>query len=364
MASNRGKYGAAALAAGLIVIVIAGAGWWLGGRDIRPAPPAESVAAPVATQAALPRLHDARLGPFAPPIPDTPSAPVPSADAAQEKVSSDSMPPDMVAVTPSQALSPALSPVIHPPALPRNDTLPPPHAGQFPLIAIIIDDLGIAPAQVAAALALPAPMIMAVLPYARNAAQIAKTAREQGHEVLLHLPMEATNGQDPGPQALLAGLPPAIFSQRLAWNLSRLDGYAGVNNHMGSKLTQDPVAMSMLMAEIKRRGLLFLDSRTDARTIAASTARNMGVTTVQRDIFLDNMITPDAIRAQLHKTEAIARRNGFAIAIGHPHQVTLDVLSAWAAGLQARGLTLAPLFAITRLQPNIKHVVSLPPPGG
>lgn len=233
-----------------------------------------------------------------------------------------------------------------------------------PLIAIVIDDLGVAPGRVDAALALPAPVTMAVLPYARDAEAIARAARLRGHEVLVHLPMEADNGQDPGPQALLGSLPPEEFAARLAWNLSRFEGYVGINNHMGSRLTRNADAMAMLLTDLQRRGLLFLDSRTGGHTVAASTGRALGVTTLERDVFLDNVVAAENIRAQLRKAEETARRNGYAIAIGHPHALTLAVLAEWAAGLEARGFVLAPLSAVTRISKPLKQSVSLPPGGG
>ncbi|MGK2872689.1 MAG: divergent polysaccharide deacetylase family protein, partial [Alphaproteobacteria bacterium] len=119
-------------------------------------------------------------------------------------------------------------------------------------------------------------------------------------------------------------------------------------------------AMDVVMAQLKRRGLLFLDSRTARGTLAASTARMMGVTTLERDVFLDNVVTPEAIRAQLGKTEDAARSKGYAIAIGHPHTATVNALGLWAAGLEARGFKLVPLSTLTLLGPSTKHVVLLP----
>ena len=240
----------------------------------------------------------------------------------------------------------------------------PANPGHLPLIAIVIDDLGVAPARIQPAVHLPAAMTMAVLPYAHAAARAAAEARAMGHEVLVHLPMEADGEQDPGGQALLEGLTPQEFNRRVQWNLSRFEGYIGLNNHMGSRLTQDGAAMAMLMAEVRRRGLLFLDSRTAKHTLAASTARAQGVTALERDVFLDNEITPENVRAQLHKAEEIALRKGYAIAIGHPHPVTVEALAQWAVDLEARGFVLAPLSAIARLSLERKQLVSLPPAGG
>lgn len=246
----------------------------------------------------------------------------------------------------------------------RHAAAAPVNPRHLPLIAIVIDDLGIAPARIRPALMLPAPMTLAILPYAGNTASIASEARLLGHEVLAHLPMQADGAEDPGPEALLSALTPEEFTRRVDWNLSRFEGYAGVNNHMGSRLTRDGAAMTQLMAALRRRGLMFLDSRTAKDTLAASAARSAGVPTLERDIFLDNIRAPEHVRAQLAKTEQIARRRGYAIAIGHPHSVTVAALQQWAADLEARGFMLAPLSAIARLQTRGPRLVALPPPGG
>lgn len=316
------------------------------------------------------------LGPFAPPLPDGPferTSRLPGMEREQIKTQIKSARPMPPSAAPPKAPAIARPPIAaprqsggaaSPQAWMRHAAAAPVNPHHLPLIAIVIDDLGAAAARVDEALALPAPITLAVLPYARDAARIASAARARGHEVLVHLPMEAENAHSPGPQALSSALTPEAFAERLEWNLTRFSGYAGVNNHMGSRLTQNRAAMAMLMAQLKQRGLLFLDSRTAANTIAATTARLHGLTTLERDIFLDNEITPEMIRAQLDKTEATARRNGYAIAIGHPHSVTVAALQQWAADLEARGFMLAPLSAIARLQTRGPQLVALPPPGG
>lgn len=312
-----------------------------------------------------------RLGSFAPPLPEGPFArtaelpgalPVepltPEPAPVPERQTANIAPVKTLRARPAPA--PA-APAPQPQAWMRHAAAAPANPGRLPLIAIVIDDLGAANARIAPVLALPAPMTMAVLPYAPAAARAAHDARLGGHEVLVHLPMQADGAQDPGPGALLAGLGPEEFARRIAWNLSRLEGYVGVNNHMGSYLTQNPGAMAMLMAELGRRGLLFLDSRTAQRTVAARAARAAGMTALERDVFLDNEITPEHVRAQLRKAEEIALQKGHAIAIGHPHAVTIAALAEWAAGLEARGFLLAPLSAVARLDAERQQLVALPP---
>ncbi len=228
----------------------------------------------------------------------------------------------------------------------RYAAVAPANPDNLPVIAIVIDDVGLNTRRAQAALALPAPMTIAILPYSQNAAQLARDARALGHEVLLHLPMQAVGGENPGPEALLSSLGKEEFDRRLIWNLAQLDGYVGVSNHMGSLLTQDRVAMTSLFSVLRQRGLMFLDSKTAPRSVGASISRSMGLPTLTRDIFLDNVITPEHIRAQLQRLESTARRDGVAIAIGHPHDATVAELNAWALAVEARGFKLAPLTAL------------------
>lgn len=216
----------------------------------------------------------------------------------------------------------------------------------LPRIVVVIDDVGPNLAQAREAISLPPAVTLAILPYAENAAELAREARINGHEILVHLPMEPTNDADPGPEAMLADLPDAEFSRRLEWNLGRITDYVGVNNHMGSQLTQDPVAMQRVLSALKQRGLLFLDSRTIATTIAGDLSRAMQLPTLERDVFIDNDLAPDKIRRQLQQAEDIARAQGSAVLIGHPHKETLDVLRDWFDTLEARGFLLVPLTAV------------------
>lgn len=224
------------------------------------------------------------------------------------------------------------------PANPRN----------MPQIVVIIDDIGPNLTQAREAVALPAAVTLAILPYADYAAELAREARINGHEILVHLPMEPDNDADPGPQAMLADLPEAEFISRLNWNLAQIEGYVGVNNHMGSRLTQDPVAMQRILSVLKQRDLLFLDSRTIAATIAGDLSRAMQLPTLERDVFIDNELAADKIRQQLRRAEEIAQAQGSAILIGHPHRETLDVLRDWFSSLEGRGFQLVPLTAVLK----------------
>ncbi len=221
-------------------------------------------------------------------------------------------------------------------------------AGQ-PMIAVVIDDVGLDRPRSRRAMALPAPVTIALMAYADDAREQAAMARRGGHELLVHMPMEPGDGaENPGPNALLSGLPPGEFSRRLDWNLSRFAGYVGVNNHMGSKLTSDPAALTPVMAALKQRGLMFLDSRTTKETQALAVARRFGVPAVERHVFIDHDNAPAAVRASLVRAEELAQQNGFAIAIGHPRDATLDALEEWLLDVRRRGFAVVPLTAVVR----------------
>src|SRR5262249_4150109 len=153
----------------------------------------------------------------------------------------------------------------------------------------------------------------------------------EGHEILLHMPMQALSATRLGPMALTVDLAPDEIAHRLDWALARVPGRIGINNHEGSRFTADRAALGPVMQALARRHLFFLDSRTTADTQVVAMARARGVQTGSRDVFLDDVVTKDAVDAQLRALEAKARAQGAAIAIGHPHDVTLDAVAYWAA---------------------------------
>ncbi|MFC4347654.1 divergent polysaccharide deacetylase family protein [Kordiimonas lipolytica] len=214
----------------------------------------------------------------------------------------------------------------------------------LPRIAIVIDDLGLNYQATEELAEMPGPYTLAYLPYAEHLEYQTGRVHAAGHELMVHLPMQPKgSAADPGTNALLAGLGPDEFQRRLIWNLSRFDGFVGVNNHMGSLLTEDAGHMVQVMTYLKADGYLFLDSLTSPKSVGMSAAKATGVPTIARDIFLDNIQHRDAIEAQLAKAERIARVRGYSIAIGHPYQVTLETLKEWQKTLRAKGIALVPI---------------------
>lgn len=215
-----------------------------------------------------------------------------------------------------------------------------------PVIAVVMDDLGLNRGNTKALNDLPGPLTLAFLPYAGKIEAQTEAARLAGHELMVHLPMEPFGSQWPGPEALVTSLDHDEFVKRLESNLNRIEGYVGVNNHMGSRLTSDRGRMDVLMRELRRRDVLFLDSVTSPGSVAGEMASRNGVPNTIRDIFLDHVIDIGKIRAQMRLVERIARRSGSAVAIGHPHSATIEALKGWLPSLASRGFTIAPISTV------------------
>lgn len=232
------------------------------------------------------------------------------------------------------------------PAWRRFAALAPASDGR-PRIVVVLDDMGLSEYRSDRAVALPRPLTMAILPYGPEPGALVARARAAGHEVLVHLPMEPRSSEkDPGPNALRTGLTAEELDRRIAHNLERMNGYVGINNHMGSRFTASARDMDRLMTVLRKRGLLFLDSLTTGASVGRRLAVKHGVPSAARDIFLDNSRTPADILRQLARVEEQARENGYAIAIGHPYPETLDALSQWLPSLKAKGFVLAPISAV------------------
>jgi len=230
----------------------------------------------------------------------------------------------------------------------RNAAPEPPSTGR-PLVAVIIDDLGTDKNRSWRTIGLKGPLTLSFYAHASDLPEMAQTARRAGHELLVHVPMEPMSKDlNMGPNGLAVGLDPMEVRRRLRWHLERFDGYVGINNHMGSRFTSDPESMMPVMEEIKARGLLFVDSRTISTSIGIEVAQRLGVPNAARDVFLDNEVDVSSIGERLSELEAISRRNAMAVAIGHPHDETLDALEQWMADLPSKDVVLVPISTIVR----------------
>lgn len=219
-----------------------------------------------------------------------------------------------------------------------------------PAIAIVIDDVGIDIEAARAAIALPRKITLSFLPYPPDATALARVAARRGHQVLLHMPMEPEGRENPGPDALFTTLTADEISERLNRAFQRVPNAAGMNNHMGSRFTQDRVGVIAVMRALSARHVFFLDSRTAPQSVAAEIARIIGVPSGMRDVFLDDAVAPGAILQQLAETERVARAHGVAIAIGHPHPDTLKAVAAWSRDVELKGFELVDVQTAISLQ--------------
>ena len=287
------------------------------------------------------------------PVEPQPGIPLPKMTKAVEAMKQAEAPPQP-ASAPAQVAAQVAALPAKPPVADRADlpawqryAVAADMSGGGPFIAIVLDDLGIDVRRSNRAVALSAPMTLAYLPYAEGLEAQTAAARAAGHELLVHIPMQP-HGEDadPGPNALDMRLGAIEVLSRLDWDLARFSGYVGINNHMGSLFTESEEGMRLVAEGLRDRGLMFLDSLTSPKSVAASTVASYGVPTTVRDVFLDNTDSMEEVAMRLEQTEKVARKAGTAIAIGHPRDNTLAVLEDWIPKAQAAGFTLVPLTAV------------------
>jgi polysaccharide deacetylase 2 family uncharacterized protein YibQ len=220
---------------------------------------------------------------------------------------------------------------------------PPLHADSPPpRIAIIIDDLGYEKLAGERAISLPGPVAYAILPDTPRAAYLAEAAHAGGKEVLLHLPLQAERDREHvEPGSLTLDMSREQFAATFIGNIESVPYAIGVNSHRGSLLTRHPGHMAWLMEEIQQRGdLFFVDSYTTAKSIALNVALERGVSAVRRDVFLDPDRAPGTLEREFARLKALARRQGFAVGIGHPYATTLEYLENALPKLRQDGIVL------------------------
>jgi uncharacterized protein len=224
-----------------------------------------------------------------------------------------------------------------------------------PRIAIVLYGLGTsATASRAAIQGLPGAITLAFSPYADRLTGWVREARTAGHEVMLMLPMEPTNYPqfDPGPQALLTSLSDKQNISRLEWILGRSVGYVGVVNYMGSRFTRSHSHMRLVLATLRKRGLLYLESHNAMRAVVGDIARTLKLPFAATTLQLDQSASRLAIDSQLRESERLARRLGHSIAMGFPYPVTLERIGKWAKSVEKRGFVLAPVSALSKRSPK------------
>ena len=221
-----------------------------------------------------------------------------------------------------------------------------------PFIAVIIDDMGIDKQHTKDILDIPAPLTVSFITYASDLEALADHARKSGKEIMLHIPMQPSNPKvDSGPDTLVVQMGKKEISntvQKTVLPLIKSLKPAGANNHMGSKFTSYQKGMNYFMQDFATTGLYFVDSVTSKDTVTLKTADEFGVPTAPRNVFLDNVDEVDYVMNQLSLLEEAARKQGFAIGIGHPHSSTVQALKIWVDTLDDKGLSLVPTSVIIK----------------
>jgi polysaccharide deacetylase 2 family uncharacterized protein YibQ len=222
-----------------------------------------------------------------------------------------------------------------------------------PWVAVLVTGLGLSSAPTEAAIAkLPPDVTLSFSPYAEKLGDWLLAARAAGHETLLDLPLEPVNfpQHDPGPYTLLTSLSPSENGARLEWVLSRGTGYVGVVGEFGTRFSTSAKYLLPMFEVLKRRGVMYVDAKASADSVAGHVARDMGVPRAVNDRVIDGEGGRAAIDAKLAEIERVARGGGPAVAFASPYPITIDRLIAWLPVAQQRGIVIAPVSAVANRQ--------------
>ncbi len=224
-------------------------------------------------------------------------------------------------------------------------------------IAIVIDDIGYRYSD-KNVLTLPGSITYSVLPHTPYGKMLATKANANQKEVLLHIPMEAENGKKLGPGALTSSMNKVEIHASLSQSLAEVPFAIGINNHMGSHLTQLAEPMYWTMGFLKQHGLLFLDSKTSPYSKASIIAQKLGVPVQGRHVFLDNQLTDNYINQQFQLLIKQAQNHHFAIAIAHPHPETIKALIRLIPTLAQNNIELVSLSALYSVEDDYQAQIA------
>lgn len=225
-----------------------------------------------------------------------------------------------------------------------------PVANSENLASIIFDDLGNNYEHGQELVEFPAPLTLAFLPQTDFAKELAIQAYKNNKEIMLHLPLQSVQHHKHSPGTLDLHMSRQEFVQQLKTNISSIPYISGINNHMGSLLTQHPGHMDWLMEEIsKLNNMYFIDSRTSNKSIAADFASHHRIPNLIRDVFLDPDYKQETIRKQFNLFIKIAKKRGYAIAIAHPHAATLAFIKKHLHELDKHNIELVPVSTLIKL---------------
>jgi len=262
----------------------------------------------------------------------SPKAPAPQVAAPQ---------PLSPAPTPAPSPAPTDEKPLFPERTPPGKRITPPK----PRLAIVIDDMGPDIRKLREIISIGEPVTIAVMPNMRYSKEVSKEASKSGFDVIVHMPMEPKDpeGHNPG-DALLVAMTPEEISAKMEEGLKTVPDAIGLNNHMGSKFTESIEAMRTVLKLVKKKEMLFLDSRTSSDTVGRKVARELKVRNAERNVFLDNTRDVQYIKNQLVEAARIAKKRGKAVAIGHPYPETIKALAEALPELD--GVELVPISEI------------------
>lgn len=219
------------------------------------------------------------------------------------------------------------------------------------MVAIIVDDMGYSLEVVEQLYALKQSLTISVLPFSPLAMETANLAREKGLEVMLHLPLESHNSQEGNNYVegmIHSGMNEEEVKQTLEESLQQIPSYRGVNNHMGSKITENEAIMRTILSVLKEKALFFVDSRTSSRSLAFSLAQRLGIPSASRDIFLDTEKDENSIKQRLIELFRLAEKKGSALGICHPTEPTLNALRKYLPLIKNYGVEMVYVSKIVR----------------
>ncbi|PLX37880.1 MAG: hypothetical protein C0606_06370 [Hyphomicrobiales bacterium] len=227
----------------------------------------------------------------------------------------------------------------------------PARSANMPKVAIVVGGLGLSQTGTQQAIRkLPKGVTLAFSPYGNSLDRWMKKAREDGHELLLQVPLEPYDfpQNDPGPHTLLTSLKAQENIGRLHWVMTRLTNYVGIASYMGARFTASGEAFSPVMEEIGRRGLMYLDDGSSTRSIAASLADATRTPFARTEITLDATPTPEEIDLRLLQLESLARSRGAAVGSASSLPVSIERINQWAETLERRGIALVPISVVVK----------------
>lgn len=218
-----------------------------------------------------------------------------------------------------------------------------------PKVAFIIDDLGYETEVAKKMMELEFPIALSILPFLQYSEFIAEEGKKKNQEIMLHIPMEPNNSDaDPGPGAIKSYMSEEEIRQAVRGSIFNFPYVVGVNNHMGSKITEDRKIMKIILEEIKRYDLFFIDSVTTRNSIAYEVAQEMEIKSAVRSVFLDNENGIEYIKGQMLEIQETALREGEVIAIGHGRINTFYVLKLLIPELIKAGIEIVPVSELVK----------------